>query len=75
MKIQIKSKYSGKVLFEHNCKDNTLTLTVIEACKKEADLSWAYLSGADLSGAYLSEADLSGADLSGAKYADREYAS
>ena len=60
MKIQIKSKYSGKVLFEHNCKDNTLTLTVIEACKKEADLSWA---------------DLSGADLSGAKYADREYES
>ena len=82
MKIQIKSKYSGKVLFEHNCKDNTLTLTVIQACRRGADLrcadlSGAYLRGADLSGADLRGADLRDvylrcADLSGAKYADFE---
>ena len=71
MKIQIKSKYSGKVLFEHNCKDNTLTLTVIQACRRGADLrcadlSGAYLRGADLSGAYLRGADLRGAYLRGA---------
>ena len=62
MKIQIKSRYSDKILFEHNCKDNTLTLTVIQACRRGADLRCA-----DLSGAYLR-----GADLRGAKYADFE---
>ena len=82
MKIQIKSKYSGKVLFEHNCKDNTLTLTVIQACRRGADLigadlRGAYLRGADLRGADLRGADLRDvylrcADLSGAKYADFE---
>jgi len=71
MKIQIKSRYSDKILFEHNCKKNTLALTVIQACRRGADLTGAdlrgaYLRGADLSGAYLRGADLRGAYLTGA---------
>jgi len=66
MKIQIKSLYNGKVLSEHTCKNNTLALTVIKACKDETDLRDADLRDADLTGADLTGADLTGADLRGA---------
>ena len=74
MNFEIKSRYSGAILFALEC--GSLKLCVEAAVKSGADLSGAYLSGADLSGAYLSGAylrsaylsgaDLSGADLSGA---------
>ena len=79
MKIEIKNRFSGSVLFSVETK--TLKLAVEAAVKSGADLSGAYLSRADLSGAYLSGAylsraylsraylsgvDLSGVDLSGA---------
>ena len=69
MEIQIKHGYIGLVLFEHECVNNTVRLTVELAVKTKTDLSGAYLSEADLSeanlyGANLSEANLSGADLS-----------
>jgi hypothetical protein len=64
MKIEIKSRFAGNVLFSVETK--TLKLAVEAAVKSGADLSGAYLSGAYLSGAYLSRAYLSGADLSGA---------
>ena len=82
VKIQIKNRWTGSILFEYEKEDNTIKDTLIEALKNDADLSGAdlrgaYLSGADLSGADLrgaylrdadlSDADLSGADLSGAK--------
>ena len=63
IKIQIKSIF-GTVLFEYEKENNTFKDTLIEAIKKGADLSNAYLSGANLSNAYLSGANLSGANLS-----------
>ena len=47
IKIQIKTIW-GKVLFVYEKENNTLKDTLIEAIKKGADLSGAYLSGADL---------------------------
>ena len=71
IKIQIKSRWTGNILFEYEKENNTIKDTVVEANLRGAylsgaDLSGAYLSGADLSGAYLSDANLRGADLSGA---------
>ena len=57
IKIEIKNRWTGKVLFEYEKVNNTIKETVVEAVKK----------GADLRGADLSGADLSGADLRGAK--------
>ena len=60
MKIEIKCRFTGSVLFEHEAKNNSIKLSVIAAVEKKISLR-----GADLSGA-----DLSGADLSGAKLKD-----
>ena len=72
VKIQIKNRFTGSLIFEYEKDDNTIKDTLLEAINRGADLSGAYLSGADLScaylsGAYLSRAYLSGANLSGAK--------
>ena len=66
IKLQIKSRWTGSVLFEYEKENNTIKDTLIAAVKSGADLSDAYLSGADLRGADLSDAYLRGADLSGA---------
>ena len=66
IKIQIKSRYFGLVLFEYEKENNTIKDTLIEAVKKGADLTGADLTGADLTGAYLKGADLTCADLTGA---------
>ena len=66
MNIQIKSRFTAAVLFEHDCENNSLRITLELAIKSGADLSDAYLSRADLSDANLSGANLIGADLSGA---------
>ena len=60
IKIQIKNRWTGSVLFEYVKEDNTIKDTLIEAVKGGADLE-----GADLEGAYLGGADLRGADLRG----------
>ena len=57
MKIEIKSRWTGSVLF--SIETESIKLAVEAAVKTGANLS-----GANLSGANLSEADLSGADLS-----------
>jgi len=72
--IEIKNKFTSKILFEYEKENNTIKHTVAEAIKSGANLSWADLSEADLSKANLSwanlskanlwEADLSGANLS-----------
>ena len=62
IKIEIKNRWTGSVLFEYEKEDNTVKDTVVEAVKNGADLS-----GADLGGAYLCGADLSGAYLGDAK--------
>ena len=77
VKIQIKNRWTGSILFEYEKEDNTIKDTLIEALKndadlrdadlRDADLSDAYLSDADLRDAYLRDAYLRGADLRGAK--------
>ena len=63
IKISIKNRWTGSIIFEYSSVDNTLAKTVAEALKGGADLSVADLSGANLSVADLSVADLSGAKL------------
>ena len=74
MKFEIRSRWSGSVLFA--LETESLKLCVEAAVKGDADLSGADLRdadlrgadlrGADLRGAVLRDADLSGADLRGA---------
>ena len=61
IKIEIKNRFTGKVLFEYEKENNTVKDTVIEAVRKGADLRGADLGGADLWGADLRVAYLRGA--------------
>ena len=67
IKIEIKHRWSGSILFEYSKENNTVKDTLIEAVKNKADLQGADLQGADLRGAYLRGADLRGAYLQGIK--------
>ena len=73
LKIQIKNRFTGSIIFEYTKENNTVSETVKEyikqglaAGKSYADLSYADLSSADLSSANLRSANLSSADLSSA---------
>jgi len=77
IKIEIKNRWTGSIIFEYSKENNTIKDTLIEAVKNDADLrgadlSGAYLSGAYLRDAYLRDADLSGAYLSGAYLRDAD---
>ena len=84
IKIEIKNRWTGSVLFEYEKENNILRDTVEEAIKEGADLEGADLEGANLKGANLKRvnlaaanlaiANLEGADLEGAflKGADLE---
>ena len=72
VKIEIKSWFSGDILFEYESDNATMKKAVEAAIDGNANLSGANLSGADLSGADLSGANLSGADLSGANLRDAD---
>ena len=72
VKIEIKSWFSGDVLFEYESDNATMKKAVEAAVDDNANLSGADLSGADLSGADLSGADLSGADLRDADLRDAD---
>ena len=74
IKIEIKNRFTGKILFEYSKENNTVKETLVEAVSKGANLEGANLRGADLKGADLEGADLEGADLKGAdlKWADLE---
>ena len=61
VKIEIKNRWTGSILFEYEKEDNAINDTVMEAVK-----NGAYLGDADLCGAYLGDADLCGAYLGGA---------
>ena len=63
VKIQIKNRFTGNVLFEYEREENTMKDTVVEAVKKGADLRGADLRGADLYGANLCGANLGSANL------------
>ena len=64
--IEIKCRFTRKVLFSHDADGNSVKLTVEAAVKAGADLARAYLAGADLARANLAGADLAGAYLAGA---------
>ena len=66
IKISIKSRWTGSILFEYSSVGNTLAKTVTEALKGGANLYGANLRGAVLYGADLYGADLREADLRGA---------
>ena len=77
IKLQIKNRWTGSLIFEYEKEDNTIKDTLLEAIESGADLRGAYLRdadlrGADLRGAYLRDADLRDADLCGAflRFAD-----
>lgn len=75
IKISIKNRWTGYLLFEYSSIDNTLAKTVTEALKcgadlREADLHDADLYGVDLHGADLHDAVLYGADIRGANLHD-----
>ena len=72
IKISIKNRWTGSILFEYSSVDNTLAKTVTEALKGGADLRDANLRGAYLRGAYLRGADLCGADLRNADLRDAD---
>ena len=77
VKIEIKSWFSGDVLFEYESDNATMKKAVEAAVDDSANLSGANLSGANLSGANLSganlrDANLSGANLSGADLRDAD---
>lgn len=51
IKIEIKNRWTGSILFEYSSIDNTLAKTVAKALKKHTDLRGADLRGAR--GGYL----------------------
>ena len=71
IKIEIRNRWTGAVVFEYTKEGNTITETVLDAIRRganlrDADLRDADLRDADLYGAYLRGANLYGADLCGA---------
>lgn len=70
IKIEIRNRRTGSVVFEYTKEENTIAETVLEAIRRGADLCGAYLCGANLRGAYLCDANLRGADLRDADLRD-----
>ena len=57
IKIQIKNRWTGSILFEYEKENNTIKDTLTEAVKTNASLCGADLRGAYLRGAYLRGAE------------------
>ena len=72
IKIEIRNRWTGSVVFEYTKEGNTITETVLDAIRRGADLRGADLRGADLRGADLRGADLCGADLRDADLRDAD---
>ena len=71
--IQIKHRYTGAVLYEHEPTDEQQASGLAMRAALEAAVKCgAYLSDANLSGANLSGANLSGAELGGAYLKNKE---
>ena len=65
MLIEIKRRFSGRVLFSHDVKNNTVRLTLAAAITARIDLRGSDLRGSDLRGSNLSCSNLRGSDLRG----------
>lgn len=63
IKIEIRNRWTGSVVFEYTKEGNTITETVLGAIRRGADLHSADLCNADLRGSNLRCADLCDADL------------
>ena len=72
IKIEIRNRWTGAVVFEYTKEGNTITETVLEAIRRGANLSDANLSGADLRCADLRCANLCSANLSDADLSDAD---
>ena len=77
IKLDIRNRWTGSVVFEYTKEGNTITETVLEAIRRGADLRdtdlyGADLCNADLRGANLSDADLCDADLRSANLSDAD---
>ena len=72
IKIEIRNRWTGAVVFEYTKEGNTITETVLEAIRRCANLRCANLSDADLRCADLRCANLCGADLCGADLSDAD---
>ena len=66
MKIEIKNRHTGEVIYSHECEGNTIKKTVEKAVKENANLWNAYLWNANLRNANLGNADLRNANLGNA---------
>ena len=56
IKIEIRNRWTGSVVFEYTKEGNTITETVLDAIRRGADLRGANLRDADLRGANLRDA-------------------
>lgn len=72
IKIEIRNRWTGSVVFEYTKEGNTITETVLDAIRRGADLRDTDLYGADLCNADLRGANLSDADLCGANLSDAD---
>ena len=66
IKIEIRNRWTGSVVFEYTKEGNTITETVLDAIRRDTDLYSADLCNADLRGSNLRGANLCDADLRGA---------
>ena len=69
MQIDIKCRFTDRVLFSHSAEGNTIRTTVEAAVSARANLAGVNLAFADLAEANLAEANLAGANLAGANLA------
>jgi len=65
IKIEIRNRWTGSVVFEYTKEGNTITETVLDAIRRGADLRDANLRGSNLRGSNLRCANLCDADLRG----------
>lgn len=65
IKIEIKNRWTGSVIFEYKKENNTFKDTITKAVERGANLEEANLRGANLRGANLKGANLKGANLKG----------
>ena len=70
IKIEIKSRYSDKVLFSYESENNTIKDTLLEAVRKNVDIRGANLCDANLRDANLRGADISSANLRNTNLSD-----
>ncbi len=72
MKLQIKNRWTGSILFEFETENNTIKKTLLEAVKQGSDLRGSDLRGSDLRGSNLRGSDLRGSDLRGSNLRDSD---